>query len=59
MYCVIKELDKEGINLQETRLNLINQGYEWYWNMWLKYIKEIALAKVIIEQGKEKIIIKK
>ena len=28
---IIKQLDKEGINLQETRLNLISQGYVMIW----------------------------
>lgn len=35
---IIEELDKEGINLQETRLNLINQGYESYWDFEIRSI---------------------
>lgn len=35
---IIYELDEEGINLQETRLNLIEQGYSNVWKSWLEYI---------------------
>lgn len=33
---IIEELDKEGINLQETILNLENQGYGWYYDFWIE-----------------------
>ena len=40
---IIEELDSEGINLQETILNLENQGYEEYWNYWLRHIWDTAM----------------
>jgi len=46
---VIKRLDKEGINLQETILNLKNQGYKDYWNAWLKYLLKQAMDKRVME----------
>ncbi len=35
---IIEELDKEGINLQETILNLKNQDYDEIYNDWLHKI---------------------
>lgn len=40
---IIERLDREGIHLQETILNLENQGYEEYWNYWLKSIYDKAM----------------
>ena len=48
---IIEELDKEGINLQETRLNLINQDYKWYWYFWLEDIMRSAFNTRTMEIG--------
>jgi len=40
---IIRELDNEGMNLQETILNLKNQGYGNYWNIWLEL--EVMMTK--------------
>ncbi len=46
---IIEELDKQGINLQETKLNLINQGYKWYWDFWVQQIYERAIRGLSFE----------
>ena len=46
---IIEELDKEGINLQETILNLENQGYKLVYNLWLEQIYKSAIFKEIRE----------
>ena len=43
---IIEELDKEGINLQETILNLENQGYKWYYNLWIEHITNNILNEI-------------
>ena len=46
---IIDELDKEGINLQETILNLKEQGYEYIWNDWIKLLWDLVIARKIGE----------
>jgi len=48
-YCIIEELDKKGMNLQETILNLENQGYKWYYDFWLQQILNRAMMKIQLE----------
>ncbi len=44
---IIEQLDNEGINLQETILNLENQGYKDYYDSWLKYMyMKVMLQRV-------------
>lgn len=42
---IIEELDKEGINLQEIRLNLIHQGNELVWGYWIYHTIRMARWK--------------
>ncbi len=53
MKTIIEELNDEGINLQETILNLEHQGYKDYLNAWIMLIFGIAMWKrkneIIIE----------
>lgn len=42
---IIYELDKDGLHLQETILNLTNQGYD---NIWNNFIEDM-LSKSISE----------
>ena len=46
MIDIIERLDKEGINLQETVLNLENQGYKWYYDLWIRNIFNEALWEI-------------
>jgi len=50
---IIEELDKKGMNLQETILNLENQGYKEYYRLWLKYIWYKTKKKVILLEIKK------
>ena len=47
---IIEELDKEGMNLQETILNLENQGYEEYYKLWLQEILNKAMWAIQVEE---------
>ncbi len=40
---IIDELNAEGINLQETVLNLEHQGYEQIWTDFIKYTLLFAI----------------
>lgn len=46
---IIEELDKENINLQETRLNLKHQGYEMIYDLWLRGIINQAINERQLE----------
>lgn len=50
---IIEELNNEGINLQETRLNLISQGYEKYWDNWIWLVWWVAIVTVQSELARE------
>lgn len=50
---IIEELDKEGINLQETILNLENQGYKLYYNLWIEQIMNSILNEIAKTQLKK------
>lgn len=52
-YEIIEELDKKGINLQETILNLENQGYKWYWDLYLRQILNRAMMELTWKMSKE------
>ena len=47
---ILEELDKEGMNLQETILNLENQGYEEYYKLWLQEILNKAMWAIQVEE---------
>ncbi len=47
MIDIIERLDKEGIHLQETILNLENQGYEEIYKEWIGRILEEALRHIV------------
>ena len=47
---IIEELDKEGMNLQETILNLENQGYKEYYKLWLQEILNKAMWAIQVEE---------
>jgi len=46
---IIEELDKEGVNLQEIKLNLKYQGYEDYWDAWLRYLINKVMNERVME----------
>lgn len=46
---IITQLDSEGINLQETILNLKSQGYEWYYHLWLEHLIQMGRCEVILD----------
>ena len=50
---IIEELDKQGINLQETKLNLISQGYKWYWDFWVQQIYRRAIMDLLFKISQE------
>lgn len=50
---IVEILDNEGLNLQETRLNLLNQGYEDYWYVFIKRIINQAIHEIILDHCKE------
>ncbi len=50
---IIEDLDKEGIHLQETILNLESQGYGWYYDLWLRNIWNGLITNMTIEMNKE------
>jgi len=45
---IIEQLDEERINLQETILNLENQGYKEYYNSWLENIWNKSVRIVML-----------
>lgn len=46
---IILDLDKEGINLQETRLNLIHQGYGLIWILWFECVYRKAFLDLSLK----------
>lgn len=50
---IIDELDEEGINLQETRLNFQHQGYGAVWDFYIGIILREAMNKISMEIMKE------
>lgn len=53
MDSIIYQLNSEGIDLRETRLNLIHQGYEDVWEHFLGGIFIKNIRKLIIEKIKQ------
>jgi len=46
---IIYELDSYGLNLQETRLNLIEQGYEDVWEEFLRFTINRGMQLAVLE----------
>lgn len=47
---IIEDLDSVGINLQETILNLKNQGYTEVYNAWINKIWNKTINLLILEK---------